>query len=118
MKNFRSRPIETVKGDHEMIRLKHRFALSTLLAVAVFLGAGLLAVAPSAQAQAPEQRTFSSADDALEALVTGAQARDRAALAKLEAAVSAGPPGARVEEVRKLGGVAPDLLEVPFGIAH
>ena len=83
MKNFRSRPIETVKGDHEMIRLKHRFALSTLLAVAVFLGAGLLAVAPSAQAQAPEQRTFSSADDALEALVTGAQARDRAALAKL-----------------------------------
>ena len=51
-------------------------------------------------------------------IVELAAAGDRAALAKLEAAVSAGPPGARVEEVRKLGGVAPDLLEVPFGIAH
>ena len=39
-------------------------------------------------------------------------------LAKLEAAVSAGPPGARVEEVRKLGPVAADSLEVPFGIVR
>ena len=37
-------------------------------------------------------------------------------LAKLEAALSAGPPGARVEEVRQLGAVAADSLEVPFGI--
>jgi acylphosphatase len=40
------------------------------------------------------------------------------AIAKLEAAVAAGPPGARVEEVRKLGAVAPDSLQVPFGIVR
>jgi acylphosphatase len=51
-------------------------------------------------------------------IVELAAAGERAALAKLEAAVSSGPPGARVEEVRKLGGVAPDSLEVPFGIAR
>ncbi|HXN76460.1 MAG TPA: acylphosphatase [Gemmatimonadaceae bacterium] len=51
-------------------------------------------------------------------IVELAAAGERAALTKLEAAVSAGPPGARVEEVRKLSGVAPDSLEVPFGIAR
>lgn len=38
------------------------------------------------------------------------------ALARLEAAVSAGPPGARVEEVRRLGEVSADSLQSPFGI--
>ena len=51
-------------------------------------------------------------------IVELAAAGERAGLAKLEAAVSAGPPGARVEEVRNLGGIAPDSLEVPFGIAR
>jgi acylphosphatase len=40
------------------------------------------------------------------------------ALAKLEAAVTAGPPGARVEEVRRLGAVAPNSLQSPFGIVR
>ena len=40
------------------------------------------------------------------------------ALARLEAAVTAGPPGARVEEVRRLGVVAPDSLQSPFGIVR
>ena len=40
------------------------------------------------------------------------------ALARLEAAVSAGPPGARVEEVRRLGEVAADLLRSPFDIVR
>ena len=39
-------------------------------------------------------------------------------LAKLEAALSAGPPGARIEEVRKLSTVPADSLEVPFGIVR
>ena len=39
-------------------------------------------------------------------------------LAKLEAALSAGPPGARIEEVRKLGTVPAESLEVPFGIVR
>ena len=40
------------------------------------------------------------------------------ALAKLEAAIAAGPPGARVEEVRRLGLVAGDSLQSPFGIVR
>jgi acylphosphatase len=40
------------------------------------------------------------------------------ALAKLEAAIAAGPPGARVEEVRRLGLVAADSLQSPFGIVR
>lgn len=40
------------------------------------------------------------------------------ALARLEAAVTAGPPGARVEEVRRLGVVAADSLQSPFGIVR
>ena len=40
------------------------------------------------------------------------------ALAKLEAAVSAGPPGARVEEVRPLERVPPDSLGYPFAIVR
>jgi acylphosphatase len=40
------------------------------------------------------------------------------AVAKLEAAVSRGPRGATVEEVRMLGAVARDSLEVPFGIVR
>jgi len=47
-----------------------------------------------------------------------AAAGERDALAKLEAAVRAGPPGARVEEVRRLAGVPPESLKSPFGIAH
>ena len=40
------------------------------------------------------------------------------ALAKFEAAVTAGPSGAKVEEVRRLGAVATDSLQVPFGIVR
>lgn len=40
------------------------------------------------------------------------------ALAKLEAAVTAGPPGARVEAVKRLGMLAADSLQSPFGIAR
>lgn len=39
-------------------------------------------------------------------------------LARLEAAVTSGPPGARVEEVRRLAVVAADSLQSPFGIAR
>ena len=45
-----------------------------------------------------------------------AAAGNRDALARLEAAVTAGPPGARVEAVTRLGIVAADSLQSPFGI--
>jgi acylphosphatase len=47
-----------------------------------------------------------------------AAAGESDALARLEAAVTAGPPGARVEEVRRLGGVPADSLQSPFGIVR
>ena len=47
-----------------------------------------------------------------------AAAGEMDALARLEAAVSAGPPGSRVEEVRRLGGVSADSLQSPFGIVR
>ena len=47
-----------------------------------------------------------------------AAAGESDALAKLEAAVTAGPPGARVEEVRPLERLAPDSLKSPFGIVR
>jgi acylphosphatase len=47
-----------------------------------------------------------------------AAAGKRDALARLEAAVTAGPPGARVEEVRRLAVVAADSLQSPFGIVR
>ena len=47
-----------------------------------------------------------------------AAAGENDALARLEAAVNAGPPGARVEEVRRLGGVPADSLQSPFGIVR
>ena len=66
-----------------MIRVKTRFAFFAVLSVTVLLSAGLLVMAPSAHAQSPAQRTFSSADDALQALVSAAVAKDRSALASL-----------------------------------
>lgn len=51
-------------------------------------------------------------------IVELAAAGERDALAGFEAAVTAGPPGARVEEVRRLGVVAADSLQSPFGIVR
>jgi acylphosphatase len=47
-----------------------------------------------------------------------AAAGERESLAKLEQACAEGPPGAHVEQVRKLGPIATDSLDLPFGIAR
>jgi len=47
-----------------------------------------------------------------------AAAGQRSALASLEAAVKAGPRGARVEEVRNLSPVSPESLRSPFEIVR
>lgn len=47
-----------------------------------------------------------------------AAAGEADALARLEAAVTTGPPGARVEEVRRLSVLAVDSLQSPFGIVR
>ena len=66
-----------------MLRLKMQSAFSVLLWFAAIFAAALFAFSPSAHAQAAKQRTFSSADDALQALVSAAKAKDRAALGEL-----------------------------------
>jgi hypothetical protein len=83
MKSFFASPIKFVNGDHQMIHLNIKSSFSKLLAVTAFLAAGLFAIAPPALAEAPSQSTFSSADDALQALVAAAKDKDRVALAKL-----------------------------------
>jgi hypothetical protein len=57
-----------------------RFAPRT---AALFLSAGLLAIASPAHGQPSSQNTFSSADEGLQALATAAKAKDREALRKL-----------------------------------
>jgi hypothetical protein len=66
-----------------MIHPKISFALVAPRAVALFLSAGLLAIAPTAHAESSSQSTFSSADDALQALVSAAKAKDTDAFSKL-----------------------------------
>jgi hypothetical protein len=83
MKNFLGTSIRTKKEDQQMIRVKTRFRFSAVLVVTVLLSAALFVMAPCAHAQSPSQRTFSSADDALQALVSAAVAKDRSALASL-----------------------------------
>ena len=83
MKSFRVSSGKSAKGDPQVVYDKIRFAWPALLIVAVLLAAGLFAVAPSARGQAPQQNTFASADDALQALVSATKARDRAALTKV-----------------------------------
>jgi len=83
MKNFLRSPLDIVKGDSQMMRAGIQFRFSAFCTVALFLGAAFLAIAPPARAQAPTQSTFSSADEALQSLVSAAKAKDRAALAKL-----------------------------------
>jgi DUF2950 family protein len=83
MKNLLGRLIKSVEGDRQMMHLKVRFTCCALLTVAVLLSAGLLAMTPSAHAQEPSQSTFSSADDALQTLISAAKTKDRATLAKI-----------------------------------
>jgi len=61
----------------------NKCVLPTLAAIVLILAMCLFATTPTTHAQTPPQSTFSSADDALRALVSAAKDKDRAALAKL-----------------------------------
>jgi hypothetical protein len=83
MKYVLGKLIKNGKGDQQMVHLKIRFVFSALRTVALVLSVCLFATAPTAHAQSPSQSTFSSADDALRALVSAAKAKDSDALAKI-----------------------------------
>jgi len=61
----------------------NKCVLPTLATIVLILAMCLFAATPTTHAQTPTQSTFSSADDALQALVSAAKDKDRAALAKL-----------------------------------
>jgi len=83
VKNLLRKWVKTEKGDQQMMGIKSRFAFAAVSTVAVFLSVSLSVMVPSTLAQSSSQRTFSSADGALEALVSAAVAKDRSALARL-----------------------------------
>ncbi len=83
MKITHGMEMDTMNGDQKMKTLIRKLALPTLTAITFLLGACLFSAVPNAHAQAAAQSTFSSADDALQALVSAAKAKDRAALAKV-----------------------------------
>jgi hypothetical protein len=83
VKNNRENTRRAVNLDGRMKKALSKFALSALAAVTPILATCLFPGVPHAHAQTASQSTFSSADDALQALVSAAKEKDRTALAKL-----------------------------------
>ena len=75
--------MKLVNGDGKMNSAINKCVLPTLATIVLILAMCLFAATPTTHAQTPTQSTFSSADDALQALVSAAKDKDRAALAKL-----------------------------------
>ena len=75
--------MDTLNADGKMKEAISKYALHALASVALILATCLIAGVPNTYAQTPAQSTFSSPDDALQALVSAAKEKDRAALAKL-----------------------------------
>ncbi|MBZ5702582.1 MAG: DUF2950 domain-containing protein [Acidobacteriia bacterium] len=71
------------EGNRKMNAPTLKFHWTALLTATCFLAVSLIGVAPAAQAQAPAQATYASPDEALQALVTAAKAKDRSALATI-----------------------------------
>jgi Protein of unknown function (DUF2950) len=83
VKNTCEKAMETMNGDGKMKNTISKFALSALAAMMLILATCLFAGVPNIHAQTSAQSTFSSAADALQALVSAAKDKDRSALAKL-----------------------------------
>ncbi|MBZ5501398.1 MAG: DUF2950 domain-containing protein [Acidobacteriia bacterium] len=74
---------QNAEGNRKMNAPALKFNLAALLTLIFFLAVSFLGVTPPAHAQAPAQSTYSSPDDAMQALVTAAKAKDRSALAAI-----------------------------------
>jgi Protein of unknown function (DUF2950) len=83
VKNTRENVMNTVNVNGSMKNATSKFLLPTLAAIAVILAACLFACVPNTRAQTVAQSTFSSPDEALQALVSAAKDKDRPTLAKL-----------------------------------
>jgi hypothetical protein len=71
------------EGGKNMNAHLRKLYLAAVLAVTVFLAASFFGGAPAAHAQSPVQATYSSPNDAMQALVAAAMAKDRSALAAI-----------------------------------
>jgi hypothetical protein len=71
------------EGNTKMVASSLKFNLVTLFALTLFLAASFLGGTPTAHAQSPAQATYSSPDDATQALVAATKAKDRSALAAI-----------------------------------
>jgi hypothetical protein len=83
VKNTCEKAMETMNGDGEMKNTIGKFALSARAAMTLILALCFFLGVRNTPAQTSTQVTFSSADDALQALVSAAKDKDRTALAKL-----------------------------------
>lgn len=84
MKNTPEEKLGTVVGEARILKASAKILYSPVLtAAAMFLAASLYVGVPNVRAQASSQSTFSSADDALQALVSAAKDKDRAALGRV-----------------------------------
>jgi hypothetical protein len=80
MKIVARRVTRIAEGNKKMNVPTPKFSLAALLTVTLFLAASFLCGAPAAHAQSPAQSTYTSPDDAMQALVAAAKAKDRSAL--------------------------------------
>ena len=83
MKNKHENAMNSVNVGGELKDAISKYALRALASVALILATCLIAGVPNIYAQTPTQSTFSSPDDALQALVSAAKEKDRAALGKV-----------------------------------
>lgn len=83
MKTNRKTAMKTINESRTVRTATHTLVLSAPALLALLLATCLFAGVPSAPAQTSVQSTFSSADDALQALVSAAKEKDRTALAKV-----------------------------------
>jgi hypothetical protein len=83
MRNSMETGAHHVEGNKKMNAPTLKFNLAALLTVTFFLAASILAVTPASHAQAPAQSTYSSPEDAMQALITAVKAKDRSTLATI-----------------------------------
>jgi len=83
VKNKHENAMNSVNVGGELKDAISKYALRALASVALILATCLIAGVPNIYAQTPTQSTFSSPDDALQALVSAAKEKDRAALGKV-----------------------------------
>jgi hypothetical protein len=83
VKNTCEKAMATMNGDGKMKNTIGKFVLSARAAMTLILATCLFLGVRNTQAQTLTQSTFSSTDDALQALVSAAKDKDRGALAKL-----------------------------------